>query len=177
MYRETLAAARFAAQKHSAQRRKGNPAEPYVNHPIEVAHLLAEIPAQLDPTLLIAGLLHDTLEDTNTTRLELAQHFGEDVAGLVAEVTDDKSLPKKVRKALQIEHAPGKSPRAQNLSTADKISNLRSTLTNPPSDWSAQRRREYFEWAKAVVDRFQAVDPGLKAEFDRTYERYPDLKP
>lgn len=173
LYRETLAAARFAAEKHSAQRRKGNPAEPYVNHPIEVAHLLAEIPARLDPTLLIAGLLHDTVEDTNTTRAELAERFGEDVASLVMEVTDDKSLPKRVRKALQVERAPLKSARAQNLATADKISNMRSTLTSPPSDWTVQQRQDYFEWAKAVVDRFRAVDPALKAEFYRTYQRYP----
>lgn len=169
---ETLAAARFAAEKHSGQRRKGAIAEPYINHPIEVALLLTELPARFDRETVIAGLLHDLIEDTDVTPDELAERFGTEVASLVLEVTDDKSLEKHARKALQVESAPAKSPRAQNLSTADKISNLRSTLSNPPSDWTLQRRREYFDWAKAVVDRFGSVDAQLKAEFDSTYSQF-----
>jgi GTP diphosphokinase / guanosine-3',5'-bis(diphosphate) 3'-diphosphatase len=167
-----LAAAQFAARKHSSQRRKGDSAEPYVNHLIEVAHLLAELPAAFDLNLVIAGFLHDTLEDTPVTRSELAERFGEDVTSLVEQVTDDKSLERTVRKHLQVQNAHAISPRAQNLSTADKISNMRSTLCDPPSDWSPQRRREYFDWAKAVVDRFPAVDPKLKAEFESVYARF-----
>ncbi len=167
-----LSAAHFAAQKHSSQRRKGESAEPYVNHLLEVARLLADLPSRFDLNLVIAGLLHDTLEDTAVTRSELADRFGEDVATLVEQVSDDKRLPRDDRKTLQIQNAPHMSPRAQNLSTADKISNLRSTLSDPPADWSDERRRQYFQWAKAVVDRFPAVDPNLKSEFEAVYSQF-----
>jgi GTP diphosphokinase / guanosine-3',5'-bis(diphosphate) 3'-diphosphatase len=167
-----LAAASFAAHKHSAQRRKGSCAIPYVNHVIEVARLLAGLPGNPDPNLVLAGLLHDILEDTPVTRAELVARFGEDVTALVEQVTDDKSLERSVRKRLQVQNAPRLPARAQNLSTADKISNLRSTLTDPPVGWSYERQREYFEWAKAVVDRFPAVHPALRREFDLAYEQF-----
>ncbi len=171
-----LSAAQFAARKHASQRRKGNSAEPYVNHLIEVARLLTELPATFDLNLVVAGFLHDTLEDTNATRSELVEHFGEDVTSLVEQVTDDKSLDRAVRKRLQIQNATLISARAQNLSTADKISNLRSTIADPPRDWTLERRREYFDWAKAVVDRFTSLDPMLKREFESVYSSFgPDL--
>ena len=161
-----LAAARFAAERHGGQKRKGNAAEPYINHLIEVAQLIAESSDTLDTELVMAGLLHDTVEDTATTSEELREYFGEDVAGLVAEVTDDKSLPKEVRKALQVQTAPQKTPRAQVIKLADKVSNLRSMLTSPPANWSEARKREYFEWAKQVIGGLRSPNPILKAEFD-----------
>jgi len=121
-----LAAARFAAEKHAQQKRKGRNQEPYINHLIEVAELIASSSATLDPELIMAGFLHDTVEDTGVTLTELEHLFGPGVAGLVAEVTDDKSLPKETRKHLQVEHANKKSERAQVLKLADKISNLHS---------------------------------------------------
>ncbi len=168
-----LTAAHFAAEKHCGQLRKGESGEPYINHPIEVAHILAECLPEPDAALLVAALLHDTVEDTSTTREEIAARFGEDVAALVSEVTDDKSLPKERRKALQVENAPHKSPRAQNLKAADKISNLRSILISPPRTWSFKRKREYFDWAKRVVDRLGLVDPCLRQEFERVYAQFP----
>src|ERR1700691_2848838 len=124
--REILAAARFAAERHAAQRRKGNTAEPYVNHLLEVAELLARTADDLDTNLIVAALLHDAIEDVGVTRAEIAERFGEDVASLVAEVTDDKSLPKETRKALQVENAAHASWGAQVIKLADKTSNLRS---------------------------------------------------
>lgn len=166
--REILSAARFAAEKHSTHRRKGSFAEPYLNHLIEVAELLASTADELDTNLIVAALLHDTIEDAGVTREELAERFGEDVAALVAEVTDDKSLPKERRKALQIENAPKKSQRAQRLSAADKISNLRSIVNSPPANWSFDRRVEYVRWAREVVGRFADLNGRLAAEFNRT---------
>jgi len=162
----------FAAEKHAAQKRKGAAAEPYVNHLIEVARLIADSSEVLDANLVMAGLLHDTIEDTGTPAEELEQVFGSDVTRLVLEVTDDKSLPKEVRKSLQIENAPHKSMRAQVIKLADKISNLRSILASPPANWSQERKRDYFEWARKVVDGLTAPNPILKAEFDRTYARF-----
>ena len=167
-----LAAATFAAEKHSAQKRKGAAAEPYVNHVIEVAELVASSSDELDTNLVIAALLHDTIEDTGTTAQELEDLFGGDVASLVVEMTDDKSLPKEARKELQVQNAPHKSPRAQVIKLADKISNLRSLLSSPPATWSAARKREYFAWAKRVVDALSAPNPLLKAEFDRTLAKF-----
>ena len=167
-----LAAATFAAEKHAAQKRKGAAAEPYVNHLIEVAQLIASSSAQLDANVVMAGFLHDTIEDTGTTAEELEQVFGSDISALVVELTDDKSLPKEVRKELQVQEAPHKSVRAQVIKLADKISNLRSLLTSPPANWSTERKREYFDWGRRVVDALSAPNPILKAEFDRTYAKF-----
>lgn len=181
---DVLLAAQFAAEKHSSQRRKGKAAEPYVNHLIEAAQLVSASLSEPDTNLVIAALLHDTIEDAGVTREDLAARFGIDVADLVVEVTDDKSLPKQERKRLQIADAPHKSVRAQAIKLADKISNLRGILNSPPADWDLERKRQYFAWAKQVVDGFTAPNPILKAEFDlrqssfQSLDRFPpDLDP
>jgi (p)ppGpp synthase/HD superfamily hydrolase len=160
----------FAARKHSAQRRKGLAAEPYVNHLAEVARLLAESCEGRDPELVAAGLLHDTLEDTRTEAAELERGFGAGVLALVLEVTDDKSLPRQERKRLEVEKAGGKSPRARMIKIADKTSNLRSILASPPVGWSRRRRLEYFRWAAQVAERCRGVSAALEAAFDRAYQ-------
>jgi guanosine-3',5'-bis(diphosphate) 3'-pyrophosphohydrolase len=162
-----LAAASYAAEKHSHQTRKGAAREPYINHLIEVAGLVAMALTVPDANVVIAALLHDTVEDTDTTPAELVERFGMDVASLVAELTDDKTLPQAVRKRLQVEHAPRLSVRAQTIKLADKISNVRSILTSPPVDWSLERRREYFAWSTSVVNALSAPNPTLKREFER----------
>lgn len=172
---DILSAACFAAEKHACQRRKGAAAEPYVNHLIEVAQLVAMTLPEPDTNLLIAALLHDSIEDAGVTAEDLASRFGEDVAGLVIEVTDDKSLPKHERKRLQVENAPKKSVRAQAIKLADKISNLRSMLSSPPEGWDYERRREYFGWARRVVDGLTAPNPLLKAEFESTFSKFDGL--
>jgi guanosine-3',5'-bis(diphosphate) 3'-pyrophosphohydrolase len=172
-----LSAARFAAESHATQRRKGVQQEPYVNHVLEVAELVACGSEIIDENLIIAALLHDTVEDTNVTPEDIRERFGEDVAALVAEVTDDKSLPKQARKALQVQNAPHKSVRAQSLKVADKISNLRSILASPPANWDLQRRRDYFDWAKRVVDGLTAASPILKDEFERVYAKLDEMTP
>jgi (p)ppGpp synthase/HD superfamily hydrolase len=157
----------FAASKHADQRRKGDKGEPYVNHLAEVAHLLAVAVKGSDANLIAAGLLHDTLEDTQTTRQELVSAFNEDVAALVSEVTDDKSLAKQDRKRLQVEHAPHKTDRAKLLKLADKTSNMRGLVSSPPSGWSIERRLEYVHWGRNVVDGMRGVHPWLEAQFDQ----------
>ncbi len=170
--RAILNAATFAAEKHGRQKRKGAAAEPYINHLLEVAHLVATALTEPDTNLIIAGLLHDVVEDSGVTQRELAERFGADVAGLVAEVTDDKTLPKAERKRLQVVNAPKKSVRAQTIKIADKISNLRSILNSPPADWSVERRREYFDWAKQVVDGLTTPNAALKGVFDTIYAKF-----
>ena len=172
---DVLKAAHFAAEKHSGQRRKGATAEPYINHPLEVAELVSGALAVPDTNLVIAALLHDTIEDAGVTKEELAQAFGADVAELVAELTDDKSLPRAERKRLQVVNAPKKSVRAAVVKIADKMSNLRGILSSPPTDWSVQRRREYFDWARQVVDALTLPNQKLKAEFDRLYRQVETL--
>src|SRR5947209_16042035 len=170
-----LAAAQFAAEKHAEQKRKGVSGEPYINHLIEVAGLIAQSSGAVDENLIMAALLHDTVEDTGTTAEELEARFGPDVTSLVLEVTDDKSLPKETRKALQVQNAPRKSVRAQILKLADKISNLRSILERPPADWSFERKRQYFDWARQVVDGLTSPNARLKAEFDRLYALFDEV--
>jgi len=169
-------AVEFAAEKHIDQRRKGERAEPYVNHVAEVASLLAHATRGRDPNLVIAGLLHDTLEDTETTYPELVRHFGKDVADLVREVTDNKSHRWKQRKRLQIEHAAHASPRAKMLKIADKTANLRSLVHSAPVEWTEKRRDNYYVWAAKVVEQCRGVSPYLEREFDKAYAKQPKKK-
>jgi GTP diphosphokinase / guanosine-3',5'-bis(diphosphate) 3'-diphosphatase len=166
-----LDAAAFAANKHTGQKRKGEGAEPYINHPLEVANLIASVGSVEDPDILQAALLHDTVEDTGTTREDLEARFGPAVAGIVMELTDDKSLPKAERKRLQVEHAPHLSDGAKIVKIADKISNITDILERPPKDWSEQRRREYVEWGVSVVAGLRGVNPALEDHFDNLVER------
>jgi (p)ppGpp synthase/HD superfamily hydrolase len=164
-------AADYAARQHIAQRRKGARAEPYVNHLIEVAALLAEATDGSDVVLLMGGLLHDTLEDTDATYDDLVERFGPEVASLVAEVTDDKSLPKEERKRLQITKTPAKSRRAKLLKIADKTSNLRGLVASPPVGWTEARLRDYVVWANDVVQSCRGLNPRLEAAFDEAHAK------
>jgi guanosine-3',5'-bis(diphosphate) 3'-pyrophosphohydrolase len=170
-----LKAAQFAAEKHRGQRRKDADASPYINHPLALANVLATEAGEQDPILLCAALLHDTIEDTETTQDELTAHFGTEIAGVVAEVTDDKGLPKAERKRLQIEHAAHASHRAKMVKLADKISNLRDILASPPADWPADRKQAYFDWSAQVVAAVRGTHPGLEAIFDGLMARRSEL--
>ena len=161
----------FAADKHRNQRRKDAEASPYINHPIALANVLANEGGVDDVTVLCAAVLHDTIEDTETTPEELQAIFGPKVASVVMEVTDDKSLEKSVRKQRQVEHAPHISTEAKLVKLADKISNLRDILASPPAHWSAERKQAYFEWAARVVAGLRGVHPGLESVFDGLYAR------
>lgn len=166
-----LKAAAFAAEKHRSQRRKDVEASPYINHPLALAHILSAEGGVTDCNVLAAALLHDTIEDTDTSSAELTEQFGPIVAGIVAEVTDDKSLPKEERKRLQVARAATKSQGAKLVKLADKISNLRDIIDCPPSGWAAEQKVGYFRWAKEVVDGLRGVSASLEASFDATYER------
>ena len=168
-----LRALAFAAHKHRDQRRKDAEASPYINHPIALAEVLAGEGGIADVEVLAAALLHDTIEDTDTSFEELEREFGGRIAGMVAEVTDDKKLEKAERKRLQIEHAAGISPGAKLVKLADKICNLRDVADRPPAQWGLERRREYFEWAKKVIDQLRGAHPGLEATFDAAYRLKP----
>ena len=168
-----LHALAFAARKHRDQRRKDRHASPYINHPIALAETLWHVGGVRDARTLAAALLHDTIEDTETTRAELARNFGKEVASVVAEVTDDKSRPKMTRKRLQIEHAPHLSRRAKLVKLADKISNLSDVLASPPVAWSLARRRQYFDWARAVVEAMGPVNAPLERRFRALCRRRP----
>jgi len=169
-----LKALAFAAHKHRDQRRKDAEASPYINHPIALADVLVNEGGVTDYEVLCAALLHDTVEDTATTHEELVDAFGSRVARMVAEVTDDKRLPKQERKRLQIEHAPHLSEGAKLVKLADKICNLRDVAERPPAKWDLERRREYFEWAKRVIDGLRGTHAGLEAAFDRAYRLKPN---
>jgi guanosine-3',5'-bis(diphosphate) 3'-pyrophosphohydrolase len=168
---QLLRAIKFAAHKHRDQRRKDADGSPYINHPIAVATVLAEEGDVSDEATLIAAALHDTVEDTNTTSEELENKFDPEVANLVRELTDDKSLDKAERKRLQIKHAPSLSDRAKQLKLADKICNVRDVTDNPPADWSLQRRSEYLEWSEQVVAGCRGINAKLDEAFDRAISR------
>lgn len=166
----------FAADKHRKQRRKDADASPYINHPIALANVLANEGGVTDGAVLCAAILHDTIEDTETTPEELTALFGPQVTAIVLDVTDDKSLEKHVRKQRQIEHAPHISQEAKLVKLADKICNLRDILAAPPSDWSPERKQGYFDWAAQVVAGVRGVHPELEAAFDQLLARHADLR-
>lgn len=170
-----IKAVAFAAEKHCNQRRKDADASPYINHPIALANVLANEAGVKDVAVLCAAVLHDTIEDTQTTAVELEEAFGAHITSIVLEVTDDKSLEKHVRKQHQIDHAPHSSPKAKLVKLADKICNLRDILASPPSDWSTERKVAYFDWAEQVVSGLRGVNPMLEGIFDRLSRRQTEL--
>jgi (p)ppGpp synthase/HD superfamily hydrolase len=160
-----------AARWHVHQRRKGSAQEPYVNHLLEVASLVTQATDGTDTDVVIAALLHDAVEDQNVSAEAIASEFGKRVADIVMEVTDDKSLPKEVRKRLQIESAPNKNREAKLIKLADKTSNVRAVADSPASDWSVERRSEYVDWAKRVVAGLRGTNQWLEQQFDEAVER------
>ena len=162
-----LGALHFAADRHRDQRRKGAEASPYINHPIEVAEILARVGGVRDLVTLQAAILHDTLEDTETTPEELAAAFGVEVLRVVEEVTDDKKLPKAERKRLQVEHSPHLSDRAKLVKLADKIANVRSVALAPPPDWTWERRSGYLDWTEQVVAGCRGCNEALERYYDQ----------
>ena len=161
-----LQAIRFSAEKHRDQRRKDARSSPYINHPIQVAETLWTIGDVRDSALLVAAILHDTIEDTATTPEEIRENFGEAVLALVLEVTDDKSLPKQVRKQLQVENASHKTREAKLLKLADKLNNLKDIINAPPSNWNLERKKEYLLWTEEVVAGLRGASPALESHYD-----------
>lgn len=157
----------FAAVKHQGQVRKDTDHSPYITHPLAVARAIAEIGRVGDKLVLKAAILHDTIEDTDTTAEEIRQAFGEDVLKIVLEVTDDKSHEKMERKRLQVLHAPGLSYPARIIKLADKITNCQDILLTPPEDWTLQRRRDYIQWGADVISQIRGTNPALEAAFDQ----------
>jgi guanosine-3',5'-bis(diphosphate) 3'-pyrophosphohydrolase len=156
-----LRALAFAADKHRFQTRKGETKNPYINHPINVALTLAEVGNETNIQLLTAAVLHDTIEDTETTPEEIESQFGKEVLDLVLEVTDDKSLPKEERKKLQVLHASTKSALAKKLKLADKICNVYDIIHHPPG-WPLERKLQYLKWAEDVLTGLAGANEKLE---------------
>ncbi|XP_029162703.1 guanosine-3',5'-bis(diphosphate) 3'-pyrophosphohydrolase MESH1 [Nylanderia fulva] len=164
----------FAAEKHRNQRRKDVNQTPYINHPLGVANILIQEGNVFEPIVILAAILHDTVEDTDTTFAEIEKEFGHKVCQVVREVTDDKTLPKAERKRLQIEHAPNISREAKLVKLADKLYNLRDLEKCVPIGWTSKRVKEYFKWAKAVVDGCRLTNLALEGELDILFARHCD---
>jgi GTP diphosphokinase / guanosine-3',5'-bis(diphosphate) 3'-diphosphatase len=166
-----LKAFKFAAYKHRDQRRKDERASPYINHPIAVAETLWEIGGIRNVTTLVAGILHDVIEDTDTSQEELEQEFGVEVCNIVKELTDDKELPKTARKRLQLENIADLSWPARYVRIADKISNVEDIIHSPPARWSLERREEYVIWAGKIVDGLRGANKALEQHFDQVFSQ------
>lgn len=159
----------FAAEKHKQQRRKDFEETPYINHPIGVAAILSQEAGITDVAVLQAALLHDTVEDTKTTFLEIEEHFGLEIRRIVEEVTDDKTLPRMERKKKQIEHAPHCSHKAKLVKLADKLYNLRDLNRSTPKGWSSQRVQEYFQWSSEVVNGLRGTNNVLEKSLQQLF--------
>ncbi|XP_058792426.1 guanosine-3',5'-bis(diphosphate) 3'-pyrophosphohydrolase MESH1 [Phymastichus coffea] len=161
--------ANFAAEKHSRQRRCNKEQTPYINHPIGVANILVQEGEVFDPDVIAAALLHDTVEDTETTFEEIEKYFGEKIRKIIEEVTDDKSLPKQERKQLQIEHAAKSSQEAKLVKLADILYNLRDLEKETPVGWTSERVHEYFEWAESVVNGLRGTNGIIEDYLDEIF--------
>jgi GTP diphosphokinase / guanosine-3',5'-bis(diphosphate) 3'-diphosphatase len=175
LYADLLRALSFAAAKHRDQRRKGNHQAPYINHPIEVATLIATVGGVDDVAVLQAAILHDTIEDTDTTAEEIEREFGQDVRVLVVEMTDDMSLPSDERKLTQVRRAGGLSSRAKLIKLADKIANVGDISRHPPEDWTRERRARYFEWTASVIDQVRGTNAALEARYDEVLRQAREI--
>jgi GTP diphosphokinase / guanosine-3',5'-bis(diphosphate) 3'-diphosphatase len=162
-----LKAPNYSAQKHTHQRRKDEDQSPYINHPIQVAEMISRVGRVKDIDVLVAAILHDTIEDTNATYADIEHEFGKKIANIVQEVTDDKNLPKETRKQLQIEHAPHLSAEAKLVKLGDKICNITDICSHPPAAWPIERRQDYLTWAECVVAGLRGANSELEGEFDR----------
>jgi GTP diphosphokinase / guanosine-3',5'-bis(diphosphate) 3'-diphosphatase len=168
-----LKAVKFAAWKHREQPRKDAKKSPYILHPVALAEVLWTEGGVRDAVVIASALLHDTLEDTATTPEELKGAFGAQIAAIVEEVTDVKWLARDARKRLQVARAGRSSLRAKQVKLADKICNLRDILASPPVGWSLERKRDYFDWAKTVVDQVRGANSRLERKFDQLYRQRP----
>src|ERR1700760_2396454 len=161
-------AAEFAARRHNGMARKGRGSEPYINHLAEVANLLSSATEGADAELVAAGWLHDAIEDTETTREELAERFSERVASLVVECTDDMSLPKAERRRRQVVDGPHKSSSAKLIKIADKISNIGARVHRDPTADERDDLVDYTDWAEQVVRGCRGGNAWLDTKFDQT---------
>lgn len=169
--KELIDAVYFATQKHKDQRRKDKAKTPYINHPIHVASLLTEA-GVTNPVTIVSALLHDTIEDTKTSFEEIEVRFGPEVASVVKEVTDDKSLPKVERKQLQIEHAKVASVSAKLVKIADKYSNLHDILENPPSFWSKEECDGYIIWCYVVCQHLKGLNAIMDQKIEELFRQF-----
>ncbi|MCG8410724.1 MAG: HD domain-containing protein [Bacteroidales bacterium] len=167
----------FAAERHKDQTRKGKSNIPYINHPIEVAHVLSSF-GETEYDLLIAAFLHDVIEDTVKNDIEkenlkndIRKQFGSNVLEIVLEVSDNKSLSYKERKKLQVINTPNLSDSAKKIKIADKICNILDIKNRPPEKWSNQRKLEYLKWAKSVVNGAVGLNKKLDQYFFDTYNK------
>lgn len=163
----------FAAGKHRDQRRKDECGSPYINHPLALVDVLVHEGRIVEIDIIVAALLHDTIEDTDATAHEIETHFGPVIRSIVEEVTDDTRLDRERRKRRQIEKAPYLSAQARAVKLADKICNLRDVVSNPPKGWELERRQAYFDWAKEVIDGLRGMHTGLEEVFDDVYLQRP----
>ena len=166
-----LKATKFSALKHQNQKRKDGKT-PYIIHPISVAMILAEIGGVDDKEILSAALLHDTIEDTDTTADEIEREFGARVRGIVEELTDNKLLSYSERKQLQIDHAPKLSKDASLVKIADKISNITDVINESLPEWDINRCKEYIDWAEAVINNCHKVNTPLDNHFYNLLNSY-----
>lgn len=146
----------FATEKHKGQYRKNSKKEEYIIHPIEVMIILRDH-GVTDQVALVGAVLHDTIEDTSATYEEILELFGEEVADVVLEVSDNKSLPKLERKKFQVSKISKKSFAARMIKIADKLSNSADLLVDPPVGWSSVQINGYIKWSEEICNRAMSL--------------------
>jgi len=167
-----LNAVTYSAQCHQMQTRKNAKKTPYVSHPMTVAETVLTVGKVRDADVIIAALLHDTIDDTQATYEDIRSRFGSKVENIVRELTEDKTLSSAKRKKLQIIQAPNKSTGAAIICLSDQIFNLNNLLQDPPIDWTRERIDQYFQWVQSVVNHLPEANAPLKDEVNKIIKDY-----
>jgi guanosine-3',5'-bis(diphosphate) 3'-pyrophosphohydrolase len=165
-----IRAAYFAGEKHRLQRRSDVEQTPYINHPLELAHILTEEGGINCLDTICASLLHDTLEDTDTSSDELKKHFGDVIASIVMEVSNDMTLSSQQRRVYELEKVVSLSHKAKLVKIADKLANIRDVSTMPPMGWTREKKQDYFDFALEIINQIGSVSPRLHQIFLRDYK-------
>jgi GTP diphosphokinase / guanosine-3',5'-bis(diphosphate) 3'-diphosphatase len=144
---------RFVEERHFGQKRKSYDLD-FTYHLYEIMLILSNA-GVTDKDILMAGLGHDLIEDTDTTQDEIRKQFGDKVTNIILDCTDDRTTKKKDRKLHQIKIASQLDINSRLVKLADKISNLQSLLIAPPKKWDSQRLYGYILWSRKVVLELQ----------------------
>lgn len=157
--RRVFAALSFAAQRHRDAPRPG--ADPCLAHPIAVADAIVSIGGVTDAVVLCAALLHDVVNNTETPPQLLMDRFGREIADVVLDISDDRSLPEVQRRRVQVAYAPNLSGRARLVRLADMLCRLRRLAAVPRAERAAE-----VAWVAQMVAGLGGMNTALETAAD-----------
>lgn len=170
-----LLALEYANKMHAGQTRRDLAATPYIIHPLQVCSNLWHIGQVRNANILMAALLHDTLEDTKATAEELEKLFGTRVCITVQEVTNDPALNSEQNKQRQIDHISFMSQDARLVKLADRLANI-ADLSQSTPNWLPEKIERYFEWGSKLLFGLQGTNTALEKALSQALTKKQTIK-